>query len=149
MDPIAAAVLSSWKLDWRTMCLLLGVGIIYFRGWRRVHRELPHKYTLGKLAAFAGGLLTLLVALASPIDAFGEMLLSAHMIQHLLLIMVAPPLLLLAQPVLPLLRGLPRWIFKDVLGPFLGWRELREIGRAMVHPLTCWCALSAVIIGWH
>ena len=149
MDPIAAAVLSSWKLDWRTLCLLLAFGIIYFRGWRRIHRELPHKYTLGKLAVFAGGLLTLLVALASPIDAFGEMLLSAHMIQHLLLIMVAPPLLLLAQPVLPLLRGLPRWIFKDVLGPFLGWQELREVGRALVHPITCWWALSAVIVGWH
>ncbi len=88
MDPIAAAVLASWTLDLKTMCLLLAVGILYVRGWRRVHSELPRKYTIGKLAAFAGGLLVLLLALASPVDAFGQMLLSAHMIQHLLLIMV-------------------------------------------------------------
>ena len=91
----------------------------------------------------------LLLALASPVDAFGQMLLSAHMIQHLLLIMVAPPLLLAGQPVLPLLRGLPRWIFKDALGPFLGCRELRQVGRALVHPITSWLALSVVIIFWH
>ena len=149
MDPIAAAVLSSWTLDWKTVCPLLAVGILYFRGWWRVHSELPRKYTIGKLAAFAAGLLTLLLALASPVDAFGQMLLSAHMIQHLLLIMVAPPLLLVGQPVLPLLRGLPRWIFKDALGPFLGCRELRQVGRALVHPITSWFALSVVIVFWH
>jgi cytochrome c oxidase assembly factor CtaG/ferredoxin len=149
MDPIAAAVLSSWTLDWKTVCPLLAAGILYVRGWRRVHSELPRKYTLGTLAAFAGGLLTLLLALASPVDAFGQMLLSAHMIQHLLLIMVAPPLLLLGQPVLPVLRGLPRWIFKDALGPFLGCREFRQVGRALVHPITSWLASSIVIIFWH
>ena len=94
MDPIAAAVLASWTLDLKTVCLVLAVGILYVRGWLRVHSELPRKYTIGKLAAFASGLLVLLLALASPVDAFGQMLLSAHMIQHLLLIMVAPPLLL-------------------------------------------------------
>jgi cytochrome c oxidase assembly factor CtaG len=149
MDPIAAAVLSSWTLDWKTVCPLLAAGILYVRGWRRVHSELPRKYTLGTLAAFAGGLLTLLLALASPVDAFGQMLLSAHMIQHLLLIMVAPPLLLLGQPVLPVLRGLPRWIFKDALGPFLGCREFRQVGRALVHPITSWLTSSIVIIFWH
>jgi len=149
MDPIAAAVLSSWTLDGKTVYLLLAVGILYVRGWRRVRSELPRKYTIGKLAAFAGGLLVLLLALASPVDAFGQMLLSAHMIQHLLLIMVAPPLLLVGQPVLPLLRGLPRPIFKAALGPFLGCRELRQVGRGLVHPITSWSALSVVIIFWH
>jgi ferredoxin len=71
------------------------------------------------------------------------------MIQHLLLIMVAPPLLLLGQPVLPLLRGLPRWIFKDALGPFLGCRELKQVGRVLVHPVVSWFALAAAIIVWH
>ena len=52
------------------------VGALYFRGWLRLHSELPRKYTIGKLAAFAGGLLALLLALASPVDAFGQLLLS-------------------------------------------------------------------------
>ena len=71
------------------------------------------------------------------------------MIQHLLLIMVAPPLLWLGQPVLPLLRGLPRFVFREVLGPFFSWNELRQAGKAMMHPLIGWCSLTASIIAWH
>ena len=132
MDPIATAVLGSWTLDWETLCLLLAIAALYLRGWVQLHAELPHKYTAGKLVSFAGGLLAIVLALDSPVDAFGALLLQAHMIQHLLLIAVAPPFLLLAQPVLPLMRGLPRWIFKDALGPFLASRELQQAGRAIV-----------------
>lgn len=149
MDPIAAAVFSSWSLNWGNICLLLAIGTLYFRGWLRVHAEVPHKYTIGKLGCFAGGLLTILLALESPVDAFGAFLLQAHMIQHLLLIAVAPPLLLLAQPVLPLMRGLPRWFFKDALGPFLASSELKQVGRTVTHPIVTWLAFSAAIIVWH
>jgi cytochrome c oxidase assembly factor CtaG/polyferredoxin len=149
MDPVATAVLASWSLDWGTLCLLLGIAALYLRGWLRLHAELPHRYTAGKLTSFTGGLLAIVFALESPIDAFGALLLQAHMIQHLLLIAVAPPLLLLGQPVLPVLRGLPRWIFKDALGPFLSSPELKRFGRAMVHPVVTWFALSASIVVWH
>src|SRR6267154_599009 len=149
MDPIATAVLASWTLDWGMLCLLVPIAALYFRGWLRLHAELPHEYTTGKLTCFAGGLLAIVLALESPIDAFGSLLLQAHMIQHLLLIAVAPPLLLLAQPVLPLMRGLPRWIFKDALGPFLSSRELKHIGRAILHPIVTLFALSAALVVWH
>ena len=149
MDPVAAAVLASWSLDLKTVGLLLAVAALYLRGWLHLRAELPRKYTTGRLAAFAGGLVVILLALVSPVDAFGDIMLSAHMIQHLLLIMVAPPLLLLGQPVLPLLRGLPRWIFKDALGPFLRWRELKEVGGATVHPIVSWFTFAIVIIVWH
>src|SRR5215813_9746610 len=99
MDPIASAVLASWSIDWGALCLLLVAFILYFRGWLALHSERPHKYTIGKLVSFAGGLATIVLALESPIDAFGNLLLQAHMVQHLLLIAIAPPLLLLGQPV--------------------------------------------------
>ncbi|HTF45116.1 MAG TPA: cytochrome c oxidase assembly protein, partial [Terriglobales bacterium] len=102
--------------------MLLTLALIYSRGWRLLNAERPHKYTARRLLAFTCGLTTVFVALASPIDAFAGFLLEAHMVQHLLLIMVAPPLLWLGQPVLPLLRGLPGWLFKDVLGPFFSWK---------------------------
>jgi cytochrome c oxidase assembly factor CtaG len=149
MDPVAAAVLASWTLDLKLVCLLLAVAALYLRGWLRLRIELPLKYTTGTLIAFAGGLLAVLLALASPVDVFGGLLLEAHMIQHLLLIMVAPPLLLLGQPVLPLFRGLPRWVFKDALGPFLGCPELKQVGRALVYPIVSWFALAAAITLWH
>src|SRR5258707_629494 len=149
MDSTAAAVFASWTLDLKTVSLLLAVAALYFRGWVRLRAELPRKYTTGRLGAFAAGLLAILLALESPVDVFGGLLLQAHMVQHLLLIMVAPPLLLLGQPVLPLLRGLPRWVFKDALGPFLACRELKQLGRAMVHPVVSWFALALAIIFWH
>jgi cytochrome c oxidase assembly factor CtaG len=149
MDPIATAVLASWTLDWGSLCLLLTIATLYFRGWLHLHGELPHKYTTDRLAFFASGLFAIVLALESPIDAFGALLLQAHMVQHLLLTMVAAPLLLLGQPALPLLRGLPRWLFKDALGPFLSSRELKQLGRAIVHPVVTWFALSAAIVVWH
>jgi cytochrome c oxidase assembly factor CtaG len=149
MDPTATAVFASWSLDGWTLGLLLAIGALYFRGWRRLHAELLHKYTPAKLGCFVAGLTTIMVALESPLDAFGSLLLQAHMIQHLLLISVAPPLLLLAQPVLPLMRGLPRRVFKDALGPFLSSRELKFAGRAIVHPVFTWTAFSTALVVWH
>ncbi len=65
------------------------------------------------------------IAIASPLDAFSGLLLSAHMMQHLLLMAVAPPLILLGAPFLPMLRGLPHALAHDGLGPFLTWPALR------------------------
>src|SRR5215468_6368986 len=149
MDPVAAAVLESWIPGGGTICLLFAIAALYLRGWRQLRLELPHKYTTGKLASFIAGLCALMLALESPVDAFGSLLLQAHMIQHLLLIAISAPLLLLGQPVLPLLRGLPRWVFKDALGPFFSSQELKRIGRAVVHPVVTWSAMSAAIVVWH
>ena len=63
---------------------------------------------------FHGSLFVLFMATESPLDAFDSLFLSAHMAQHLLLIMVAPPLLLLSYPLLPMLRGLPKAWSKKV-----------------------------------
>jgi cytochrome c oxidase assembly factor CtaG/ferredoxin len=149
MDPIASAILASWSLDWKVFFPLIAIAAVYFRGWLRLHAELPRKYAPDKLVAFGSGLVALFLALNSPVDTFGGFLLQAHMIQHLLLVMVAPPLLLLGQPVMPMLRGLPRWVFKDTLGPFLSSRELKQLGRAIVHPVTAWIAFGAAMTIWH
>jgi cytochrome c oxidase assembly factor CtaG len=149
MDPIASAIFASWAFDWGTIFVLLVIGALYLRGWLRLRAELPYKYTTGRLVSFFAGLLAIVLALESPVDAFGSLLLQAHMLQHLLLTMIAPPLLLLGQPVLPLLRGLPRWIFKDALGPFLSSRGLKQLGHAIMHPVVTWLAFSLAIVVWH
>ena len=79
----------------------------------------------------------------------GSFLLTAHMIQHLLIMFVAPPLILLGSPQNPLLRGLPRWAVRDAAGPFLTWRLLKRFGRAVTHPAFCWFAATLALIGWH
>ncbi len=146
---MAEAILTSWRIDLRLVILLALAALLYVRGWRRLHSEAPHRYTVERLLSYLGGLAVLFLALASPLDAFGNLLLMAHMVQHLLLIAVAPALILLGQPVLPLLRGLPPGVFKEGLGPFLGWHWLQRMARRLTHPIICWLALTAALLFWH
>jgi cytochrome c oxidase assembly factor CtaG/ferredoxin len=149
MDPAVAAALASWRLDVRLLLVLLVAACLYLRGWWRLHRERPHRYTQARLASFLGGLGILFLAIASPLDAFAGLLLEAHMLQHLLLLMIAPPLIWLGQPVLPVLRGLPHRFLKVGIGPFLASPALRRTGHAITHPIVCWLVMAAVVIFWH
>ena len=146
---MAEAILTSWRFDPWLIGFLLAVAWLYIRGWNQLHRQSPRRYTPERLAAYLSGLGALFVGLASPLDAFGNLLLEAHMVQHLLLIVVAPPLILLGQPVLPILRGLPPRVLKEGLGPFLSSRGLRLAGRRLTHPVVCWLAMAVAIVFWH
>ena len=146
MDPVAAAVLASWNIPWLALLSLLASAAVYLRGFLKLHREMPAKYPGWRLTAFLCGLATLLIAIASPLDAFGGFLLQVHMLQHLLLMMVAPPLLWLGQPVLAMLRGLPPKLVRDAFSPFF---SLRKFARRLTHPLTGWFLMAGAIAIWH
>jgi len=149
VNPVTQAVLASWTLRPGIVAILLLIGGVYARGFHHVCIQMPERFPRWRLAAFAAGLATLWLAIASPLDAFSGLLLQVHMIQHLLLMFVAPPLLLLGAPALPLLRGLPRRFAKDGLGPFLAWPALQRFAHALTHPLVGWLALTAATWGWH
>src|SRR4029077_9217639 len=112
-------------------------------------RTLPARFPSSRRFAFVGGLAALWLAIASPLDAFSGLLLSAHMVQHLLLMSVAPPLILLGAPLLPLLRGLPRKFARDGVGPFLVWPALRGVGNKVTHPVSCWMVMAITLCAWH
>ncbi|MFN8641267.1 MAG: cytochrome c oxidase assembly protein [Candidatus Binatia bacterium] len=141
--------LASWQLPILPMGIALLCGIVYWRGWRALHEQAPLRFTRARLAAFLGGLAIIVLAVASPIDAFAPLLLRVHMLQHVLLTMAAPPLLWLGAPALPLLRGLPAGLAKRGLGPFLAWPALHRTARALVHPVGTWLALALTISLWH
>lgn len=149
VETLAAAALSSWPLNPAVILLLAAVELIYFRGWLLVRRLLPHKFTGERLMAFSVGIALVWIAIESPLDAFSSLLLQAHMVQHLLLMMVAPALVLIGQPFLPLLRGLPRRFVKTVLGPFLTWPALRRLSAWLVRPQVAWLAFTISTVGWH
>src|SRR5262245_62099514 len=96
-----------WHFDHSILAVLPIALLLYLRGFVRVHRQMPARYPFRRLVSFAGGLTVVFLAIASPIDALGELLLHMHMTQHMLLMMVAPPLIWIGQPMIPLLRGLP------------------------------------------
>jgi cytochrome c oxidase assembly factor CtaG len=149
MPSVAQAVLSSWSIPAGATFGLLLTAAIYFRGWRSLRSLRPTLFPSWRLACFLAGLAWLWLAIASPLDAFGGLVLTAHMVQHLLLMVVAPPLILLGSPMIPLLRGLPRWAARDGLGPFLNWSVLERLGRILTHPAFCWFAMAVAMLGWH
>jgi cytochrome c oxidase assembly factor CtaG len=149
MNPIAETALQSWRFEAGPLIALSLTAAIYWRGWLRLHRRLPLRFTVTRLLSFFGGLTLILIAFDSPLDAFDGLLLTAHMTQHLLLMMAVPPLLLYGNPFLPLLRGLPRSLLKDAIQPLLESNFLRKFGRTVTHPLVCWLAYVASTIAWH
>jgi cytochrome c oxidase assembly factor CtaG len=148
MDPVAAA-LRSWQVPYGVTAALLVTALVYVRGWAILRRQMPERFGAAQLVAFAAGLLAVFVALASPLDAFATLLLQVHMAQHILLTMVAPPLLWLGAPATPLLRGLPQRVAKTALGPFLAWPPLQRAAHWLAHPLVAWTTYTVTVIGWH
>ena len=101
-----------------------------------------------RTAAFWAGLAALVIALDSPIDTEADKLLWVHMIQHLLLITVAPPLLLLARPAPRLLRALPADARRP-LAHFLARSPWAAPLRALARPLPAWLAFVGTLAVWH
>lgn len=149
MSPTFDAMLRSWpSAPWLAASLLASV-TIYFLGWRRLHARDPERWHAGRLAAFIGGLGAFYLALASPIEEFASLLLSVHMLQHLLLMMVAPPLVWLGWPMLPMLRGLPAPVRTFWIAPIVRTRRVRNMFAALSHPLVAWPIFVAATWGWH
>jgi putative membrane protein len=130
------------------LALLAGV-LVYMRGWLALWRASPELIPLWRLGAFIGGMLSLWIAIGSPLEAFDDVSLSAHMVQHLLLMVVVPPLLLLGAPSLPLLHGLPQSIVRGPLGALLRHRQVQKIGNFLTRPGICLLAATVALLGWH
>jgi putative membrane protein len=117
---------------------------VYLRGVR-VRRGWPPWRT----ALFLLGLATLVAALASPIDAIALQLFSVHMVQHMLLLVVAPPLLLAGAPVRPLLRGLPLALRRSVVRALAGNTAFRGLVHLLRHPLIAAALYVVGLYAWH
>ena len=149
MDPLLSGALETWSPNLFVIALLIAVACVYIRGWRRQRRLIRTDQDSKRLTAFLSGLVLLALTLESPLDALDGLFLSAHMVQHLMLLMVAPPLLLLGQPTLPLLRGLPRRFVKEGLGPFLTWPALRNTGHWLTAMPVAWLVFTVSTLLWH
>ena len=88
-------------------------------------------------AAFFGGLLTIVIALDSPIDAYADQLFWVHMLQHILLLTVAPPLILLGRPWPRMWRALPLDTRTEVARRSPARRWTAPL-RALARPLPAW-----------
>jgi cytochrome c oxidase assembly factor CtaG len=141
-----AQILAAWSFQPLVLLPALAAAWLYLAGKREVDRRYPGaRWPRARVAWFLSGLATILVALESPIDVYAEVFLWVHMIQHILLSMVAPPLLLLGMPITLALRALPRgggrrW----ALGVLHS-----SVVRAVAYPLVAWLLFVGVLVGVH
>lgn len=149
MSPTFDAFLRSWPFDPWLIVTLVVAGSVYLRGWWQLHARDPERWLIGRLAAFLGGLTAVFLALASPIEPFTSLLLQVHMLQHLLLMMIAPPLVWLGWPLFPLVRGLPEPVRTVWVAPLLRSRRLRKFFGTLTHPLVAWPIYVATTWLWH
>jgi cytochrome c oxidase assembly factor CtaG len=149
MNPLLEALMRSWPFDpWLAVSLLL-TAVVYLRGWLALHRRSPQHWHIGQLVAFLGGLATIYLALASPIEPMASLLLQVHMLQHLLLIMAAPALIWLGAPLVPMLRGLPRSMVSYWLAPLFSSPALRLFFSRLTHPAAALPIFVAATWLWH
>ena len=146
---IASGLLGAWSFDgWTILALTVGA-FLYLRGARVLLRSGSSHVGPARSAAFCLGLLSIFVAVASPLDALADLHLRAHMVQHWLLMMVAPPLIWLAAPTAPMLRGLPTGWLHDGVGPVLAAPTTRRVLRAVARPSVATPLLVVTLLAWH
>jgi putative membrane protein len=142
---------TAWSRDPLVWLALMVVGGFYLRGTRALWGRAGAGRGLRRwqVAAYAGGILTLVVALTSPLDALGSALLAAHMTQHVLLVAVAAPLLVLGQPAITLLWALPEPGRRAVGRCWHRAPVLRSAWALLSLPLVAWLLHTAALWVWH
>jgi putative membrane protein len=127
-----------WSFEPTVLIGVAALGTLYVMGWRRARATgSSHAPGYGRLVLFLGGLLSVLLALVSPIDVLGEQLLLMHMLQHLLLIDIAPILCIL---------GLNKVLLRPVT------RRLHTLERRagyFAHPAFAVFAYAGFMWLWH
>jgi cytochrome c oxidase assembly factor CtaG len=133
------------------LLLILVAAWLYGRGVRAVWRQAGPNRGIRRwqVIAFAGGLIELIVAVESPLDELAASLFAAHMVQHLLLILVAAPLLVLGLPLVPFMWGLPE---ASRRGLARWWRRsgvLRGLWAVVSQPGVAFVLHSLALWAWH
>jgi putative membrane protein len=149
MQPIAQAVLRSWSIPPVATFALVLIALTYLRGTWLLRRAGYPNLPAWRVGSFLLGLFSLWFALASPLDTFGPFVLTAHMLQHMILMMVAPPLILLGESLIPIVRGMPRFAAREFAGPFLNWPIAERVGIALTNPVVALLLMGTAMFVWH
>src|SRR5687767_11708794 len=143
VHPVAQVEWVNWTIHWSTVVGLAALGGVYLWGARRVQAraaaagaDVPVLRSHQKVAFFSG-LLVIFASLNGPLhDLSDYFLFSAHMVQHLLLSLAVPPLLLV---------GTPGWMLR----PLLANRVVARSARWLTRPVRCFVIFNVIIAAWH
>lgn len=144
-EPSIPDVLLAWRFDPLVTVGLAVVAAAYALAVRRVNRLHPaNRQPSHRSWLFAAGLAAIAVALLSPIEAYEGALFSVHMVQHILLELVAAPLLLAAGPITLALRAASPSVRRGLLAVLQS-----RVVHLVSFPVIAWLLFAAVNWGWH
>ena len=140
----------SWDIPGPVTLAFAFTALLYLRGWLLLRRrDPPNAITGSQVGGFLLGLVLIWIASASPVASCHEASLTRHMLQHLLLQTLAPPLILLGAPVMAVWRGTPRHVAHAIIDPLSRWPPARRLEKTLARPAFCWIAATATLVGWH
>ena len=125
------------------LILILTAGL-YLRGWLRLRSFYQNRIPAWRGGSFLFGIFLIWVAVASPIAGTAHELLTGHMVQHLLLMTFAAPLIWVGEPMIAFMHGMPKRV-QDAMAPLLRWRPTQVLGDAITHPAACRMAHSGAV----
>lgn len=148
------AVLTHWSADPSILLGAVLAAVLYARGWRpRSARGSGAGPRAWHAAAFYSGLLVIVLSLESPLVALSAYLFTFHMTEHLLLIMVGAPLLVLGDPGLTMLRGIPLATRRTLLGAVARRSALHRSGTLLLRGIRSPAVVLGLFLGdlyfWH
>ena len=143
------SLITDWDIPPVVTGALVIVCFIYLRGWLALRRTRPNQIRKWRLCSFLAGLFAIFVAVSSPLDTYSETLLFMHMAQHFVLMSVAPPLIVLGCPFVPMLRGLPRFVVRRVGGPIFRSTIVHSLQKLFSRMPFAWLAMNMAYVGWH
>ena len=141
---------SSWPLAWPLAAIVVAAALYYLGGRRSATGASIEKRWRG--VSFYAGLVCLALAIDSPVAAYDDSLFWVHMVQHVLLAVVAPPLLLYGRPWPRLSRPLPLGARRPLARTVLAGSTLAPVRRAyewVAEPLPAFVLWNGVLLAWH
>ena len=140
---------NTWTFDPLTLAGLAVLIVLYTRGLLRSRGRSGDLFPWWRPTSFYVGWTALLLGAVSPIDGLSGDLFLMHMVQHMLMMMVGPPLILVGAPVVPVLRGLPRVLRDDLAIPLFQMKRVRKALSFLASPLTAWLVFVFTVWVWH
>lgn len=149
MEPTLTAILTTWHWRPDILFVLIVFGSAFAIGWWRLRKQGFRRARRWRALAYVAGLGAVGLALISPVDRLASLSFLVHMVQHELLIMIAPPLLLLADPLPILLWGLPRKLRLGVRHLLARGTMVRRILYSATWMPVAWGVYVANLWMWH
>jgi len=135
LHPVAQVGWTGWSVHWSTVIGIAALAALYL--WRASRAPEAGTPTGRQKLIFFAGLFVMFASLNGPLhDLSDSFLFSAHMVQHLLLTLLLPPLLI---------AGTPGWMLRPLIRP----RAVRAVAKFVTRPVSCYVIFNLVIIGWH